>query len=925
MPRSKQFSESLSGVPIKLASSLAISVTSSKLFSEPIFENESETTNRIQIRERRTKLYRLQDVTQFGHRDSIQAAIQGILGPKITECPEGAGTMEFILGPDRTGTVTHNADAKAAISAGNGGAPAQDNGQLRCGQSRRSSETDTVETGPFYTKQPIRTSTAVTVSQLGRLDGPPKVSTIFSAVITPLTKLELSKTHSANPIASKPPPHQSDPLLDAVKSVLSSQPFSSKKLLAETPSPVADVPDLVFSTTQLEDQELSNIVHSSKAERSVAVSAYRVSDQFPERYLECNKVLAEHFLLKTAPGEPLHLLATPKTLAQAFAKWNLSPEESHEFLRSAVAEAYTSAVLGKRLGLDVFKLVSDTVPCSIAFLALCVSTAFTMRAEEDASALKYYERLSQQLECTMLHHYPIGFKTETFRVLWELLNEWLQQNYNRPLAMPEQGSDRRIVLALPLAHVAMRQVDLDKLPAFFQWARCTPGTTLSSEELLEDLKRWHEIYNRLTRPASRALDDSRRATLGVQLQEALEEWDGSVADRQGRRSANIEIFMEFVRRQPKLSYLARRPMSFPTQWNDGQHELDSEGESWYEPLQLQVSDGRDLRSGMNWTTTADGKKFTLHRQAVRAIPLVPMDEFSGLISDRCLFKGIECAVLVHEDVLALTTSYLSAICGRRMSCVRIPNFPAEWYLFLAVKPSRAADVPPDIATLSVRTDLTIRMRGLRGLTTGSWLQGAGPQILIAGLDTGADVFIDGEVVGVSDSGLVQVGNKLISLGEHVLQVGDVSKRISIVEPELRIRFHENVPSAFPVTLPRGSWTILGAVPGEVDYPRWSTSKGTQFLCPFRPAWAINQLKRGTPSVVAILPLRVSAPERKRSKQYQNLDVATERWVDTIYRATIKRASILCLKNSSETGSAIATRWTSYVGVAKQLKRQRKGN
>ena len=160
-----------------------------------------------------------------------------------------------------------------------------------------------------------------------------------------------------------------------------------------------------------------------------------------------------------------------------------------------------------------------------------------------------------------------------------------------------------------------------------------------------------------------AVNDERRPTVLAQIANELEVWDGTGVDESGKTRANVEIALEFLNRQPRLSYLARCPAGFPEGFHASDRHLQTIEGGWYDPIPIPASDGAFLASGFNWAFNCNGKSFVLSRPQTRAIPLVAQETASALISNNCRSSGSKCAVICVDDQAASTAQYLSDVCG----------------------------------------------------------------------------------------------------------------------------------------------------------------------------------------------------------------------------------------------------------------------
>src|SRR5262249_29229192 len=149
---------------------------------------------------------------------------------------------------------------------------------------------------------------------------------------------------------------------------------------------------------------------------------------------------------------------------------------------------------------------------------------------------------ANMLRCGMGAFYPDGFEGQAFLDLWADLAEWLRVHYGRKLSLPAAVGAHRYI-AYPLAHVGLRQVDLDRLPQFFTSQGYEAGASAPLHRLSHDLFDAAGPWRGFTESGQQALADANRRPFVVQqVANELEHWDGSYTDSTGVRIANIEVW-----------------------------------------------------------------------------------------------------------------------------------------------------------------------------------------------------------------------------------------------------------------------------------------------------------------------------------------------------------------------------------------------
>jgi hypothetical protein len=642
-------------------------------------------------------------------------------------------------------------------------------------------------------------------------------------------------------------------------------------------------------------------------------------------YLVWNKAIVHHCLQSSASEDGyLYLTITPTILAGALTQINgptLPPDEATTRFVDAVSAMYRTCVLPHAKKLQVLRRCGEGgLPECVAFLALSVLAAYRMRTEDGISASAYYRRLEGLLRCGMSAGVPRGFDGDDFEGLWAFLDAWFLANHRRHIAMPSTDGEQRRFVALPLLHVPLRQVDIERLPDFFDWSGYEPGEEITTDKINSDLIQWTRARGGFTVSGMSALRDDRRPAVLAQIAQELECWDGSVIDLQGKHVTSVEVFLHWQRRLPVLSYLPRRPITFPATFNDGLHLLDAGQEGWYEPVPIDDQGGPELQSGFAWEADSNGVRFVLQRSGAVAIAMAP-SEFDGPLSHRSLLAGAPGAVLCTDSVVDRVSQYLETVTGKRCKPSCAANVPAGWKLFVAVIPVRTAKAPDGLEMLDVTTGVEIIPSG--GLRLGrrwAWVMGAAPTLVVTGMEPSVPIRIDGEAVDAEEDGTLRVNGLLSRPGVHLVEVGRVRRRLEIVLPELPTDTPNEFDRSLTATaLPAGYWMVIGENPGEITYAasgRWG--RGAVAPTAFVPVWAIS-FGAGRGAVVRPLAQPLPPPGRlgrlstKRSRQQVQL------WAEALYGAHIRRPRF-CPAPTVLIDQGTHTAWSGYVSTAREVKR-----
>jgi hypothetical protein len=644
-------------------------------------------------------------------------------------------------------------------------------------------------------------------------------------------------------------------------------------------------------------------------------------------YLIWNRAVVEHFFAVDASDEDAFLAVTPTILAGALARVEPGrelPEQAEHSFVEAVAGLYHRLVLSHPDKLCVLRRVGEGgLPDCAAFLAASVLAAYRMQTDEEASAAAYYLRLAEILKVDLVGGHPNGFEPEEFEALWQFLERWLRDERKRKLAMPGSDVGLRRFVALPLTHVPLRRVDIERLPDFFVWAAYEPGARIQREKLDQDLSRWSLGRSVFTIAGMAALADERRRAVLAQVAIELQAWDGSYTDTVGRRSARVELLLDIVQRRPELFYLPRRPQAFPATFDDGIHTFEAADEGWYEPAALPREDGECLTQGFTWAIESPERRFMLHRPGATAIAM-PAHEYTGYLSQRALRLGALCAVLCRDELEAEATRYLSEISERRCVPLGHPEVPEGWRLFTGVKPVRRPQVlPSGLEALGVEHVVDLIPRGgLRLSGRWAWVAGAPPSIVLSGLLPGDAATINGNAVGVDQDGLLQLGATLARPGSYLVEAGGLRRRIEMIEPQARNTAPLAQLGETSVGLPAGRWTLIGASPGEVADSVCRSPVGSVAFCAFPPVWAI-EVGAGPGATARCLRATVPEPNPIQLASGRRARRRLGAWASVIYNAAIRHPRLLSLRGD-DASPAVQEGWEAFRLAARQVKRSLRG-
>lgn len=637
-------------------------------------------------------------------------------------------------------------------------------------------------------------------------------------------------------------------------------------------------------------------------------------------------MLAEHCLLADSCEGTVLLTVTPRTLTTALDEAGeavLSPSEAEADFVACVAAVYSERVLKRPDRLRALKSTpAGDVPFCIGFLALSVLAAFHMRTDEERTGRAFYPRLAEMLGRDLVHSYPVGFEGAAFIELWEELGGWLKVNYDRQLAAPAAAGIRPYI-AYPLAHVPLREVDIERLPQFFDTNGYEPGARAPLDHLAYDLYDASGPWRYLTEAGRSALEDRYRRPFVVrQVAHELDRWDGSRTDSSGARTATIVLWMDIRRRRAQLHLLARRPTGFPEVIEEGELVFESSQEGWYEPVLLSSEDGYLLQQGIRVGASANGNRYDLHLRPVRVIPLTPSETYSGFVSDRVLRADTDCAVLCEDPFVGEVGQYLEKVTQGRVVVRRGDAIPAGWGLFTNVRATTRFPPPAGLDNLEIESSLAlIPEGGLRLRRRWNWLESAPAKLIVLGVHRGLIAKIDGQEVPIDDGGRVET-DALRVAGRHVVEIGNrLRQRVTVLQgvinADCRSWMDGGMQERGSVAVPAGRWVLIGRAPGESESVI-APPEGARVRPMFEACWAVQA---GSGSGARALHIHEHILASGVAKPYPlrvPSDEGGSRWAEAIYQAGIRRPDLLCPHGCAD--AILIAEWRRMMQAARLIKR-----
>jgi hypothetical protein len=196
-------------------------------------------------------------------------------------------------------------------------------------------------------------------------------------------------------------------------------------------------------------------------------------------------------------------------------------------------------------------------------------------------------------------------------------------------------------------------------------------------------------------------------------------------------------------------------------------------------------------------------------------------------------------------------------------------------------------------------------------------------LLVVGLNEGQQPKINGEPVAVTEDGILIDSGHLALPGVHIVELGSVSRRIEIIEPTIKLNpeaiHNKSAHMGATIALPKGSWTVIGATPGEVKQIVCNSQQGTIIQCSFQAVWAIDVGPKSGATVLSLTKMLSRPQSAKGSKNITQKLSNQENWISVIYNAAIRRPCLGTIHDEDNDNRLVEV-WKAYVQMARQLKR-----
>ncbi len=571
----------------------------------------------------------------------------------------------------------------------------------------------------------------------------------------------------------------------------------------------------------------------------------------PSRYEAWNQALSDYFFNPHQTGRPTYLQVDVDTLQKLAPTMGVSPEDVEtDFVNTVRSQLYTvNRAPFQRIANWMYDWQRspqgpDQSPPCIAMLGLCVLAASRMHRDHEHASHNYYVRLNELLGWRQSSQ-PRDFD-RVVTPFWDRLNDWLDNDNGGRLGVATATpSGRLIYIGYPLSQCLLRDVDRDRLPDFFAFARINPGAEVDPEDLIGPLLRWCQgstcsLSSQAQHLVQRGSSDIRLQIARVVVGQARV-WHGEIRESTGRRTAPIVVCLN----SPKWGYqfglelYPRHPQDFPSgifQSRTGSVDLqplDNMNSEWYEPLPLDVQQvldsGIELRRGL----------FAVQWMPTRTIALrLDEQDLGGYVSQTQVGLGESVIVLTRDSTCLEHFLDRYAAPGWKHA-PGAQGLPHGWHAYLNVAIQKRAypDSYPAFTCLIPTERTNVSLDGGLKLDATTWLTGGEPILRVSGGDGGAiTVEVDGTIVlesahpsaelDLSSLDLAPNHHTIVACGRsrhfHMVRSGDyaaprvvarnTSAHLANVMVRDKVHFAATSPSPRVVdmdALPSGQLSIMG--------------------------------------------------------------------------------------------------------------------
>ncbi len=515
------------------------------------------------------------------------------------------------------------------------------------------------------------------------------------------------------------------------------------------------------------------------------------------RYMAWNQALSDYFFNAHHAGRPVYLQVDVETLTELAPVMHVDPESAEaDFVDTVRSQLYT-------VDWSPFRRVEnwmgtwqrspqrpDQPPPCLALLGLCVLAASRMHRDNEHASHNYYARLSDLLGLRQSTQ-PRDF-ADVVTPFWSQLNDWLDSDNGGRLGIATAAATGRLInIGYPISQCLLRDVDRDRLPDFFVFARINPGSEVDPEDLVGLLLQW--CRSSTCSLSSQARHLMERGTSDIRLQIArivvgeVRVWRGETRESAGRRIAPIVVRLD----SPKWGYqfeielYSRRPRDFPSgtfQSRFGPVDLrpiDDTDSEWYEPIPLdaqQVLDcGIELRCGsfaLRWTPT---QIIALRRDD---------QDLGGYVSQEHVGLG-ERTIVLTRDAAPLETFLGQFAASGWARAPGTRGLPHGWiaYLNVAIQKKAQPDIYPAFACLIPTEHISINLDGGLKFDSSTWLTGGEPVLRVSRGDGGSiTVEVDGRTVldCANPSAELELSGLDLTPGRHTIVVCGRSRHFHTV-------------------------------------------------------------------------------------------------------------------------------------------------
>lgn len=506
-----------------------------------------------------------------------------------------------------------------------------------------------------------------------------------------------------------------------------------------------------------------------------------------------NRALRSWFFRPDLAGRPAYLAVDQETLTAIARKDGLATGDAAQALSDAVRNRVSPEAPLRPWVNEAIRWRSAGRASDPPFLTVLAITVLAATIVDRVNDRSYYGPLNRLLGLPG-NVMPRDFDND-IQQLWTYLNEWLTDVCHGKLGTATASNiGGQANVGWAQSQTLLRPTDRAKLPLFFNALGAQPRQLVDGNLLVRRLRSWSASHA-LSRRMSVVLQDPRLSDLlGAALHSELAHWDGTLRDESGRLA--LKLLLAFHARSGELQAAIQVSGQLAgTTWQlnslDSPLKLGRDGELELLPLPItsELLDGLSLHAEPDRLAVPDSGS-----GAIAAAPtltlVMPRRDVHLLCPDDRLARWVEVpAALLCRPHLVLVRSELADTAidaierlGGDAQFVRRIRCPAGWVSYRFI-PTRFHAIEGPMAVLSPRGNSLSALEG--GLPISKrrrvYLTPGAPDVVLDLREPTTLITIDNTEASRDSAGFLHLSSLGLSSGGHVISVGGVQYRLTLVD------------------------------------------------------------------------------------------------------------------------------------------------